>query len=95
MFNENVKDESNNLDLFGFLNGHTDGQIKRDSIFIGLDEIEEEERTIMFPTIVKDFEENSCFLMNNSDQNSAFDDFLTAMESPRPRSRINSLIGMI
>lgn len=75
------------------MNEHTDGQIKRDSIFIGLEDINEES-TAMLP-IYQDYDSASINTAIFSDKNSGLDAFLTAEESPKNRSRLNSLIGYI
>jgi hypothetical protein len=82
--------------MFQFFNRDTDGQIKRDSIFIGLEEFDEE-TTIGFPNI--ETSENASFILfenNHSGLGNLFyseklDGFFTAEPTPVRKHSFQSL----
>lgn len=83
--------------MFQFFNRDTDGQIKRDSIFIGLEEFDEE-TTIGFPN--NEASENTSFILfeknNHSELGNFFyskklDAFLTAEPTPVRKHSFQSL----
>jgi len=81
------EDEIQLNQMFQFFNRDTDGQIKRDSIFIGLEEFDEG-TTVGFPP-VESSDEASFILFENN--HSELDVFLTAEEVPVRKHSFQSL----
>lgn len=81
------EDEIQLNQMFQFFNRDTDGQIKRDSIFIGLEEFDEG-TTVGFPPV--DASDNASFIMfdNNHPE---LDAFLTAEPAPVRKHSFQSL----